>query len=266
MVDLRQEPSLSFGAHFYDGPDAVTRWHQHGLHEIEYSIRGIAEIESAASHHLLPPLQAAWIPAGVTHRTTLRRVQTMSVFFAPPLMAGFQDRVRIIAVTPLVKEMLLHAAQWPIDRSADTRPSADFAGALAQLVAEALEHELPLGLPTSSDPLVAEIMEFTRMHLVDLHLAELARRFALSERTLHRRFTASCGMTWSDYLATARLLRAVALLTEPDMSVLQVCHAVGFTSFSAFSRAFKRRLGETPSAYRARVNAPSRPSPARSPA
>ena len=43
----------------------VTGWHVHDVHQIEYAIGGVVEVETAAGHYLLPPQQAAWIPAGL---------------------------------------------------------------------------------------------------------------------------------------------------------------------------------------------------------
>ena len=44
--------------------DVVTGWHSHDMHQIEYAFEGVAEVETATTHHLLPPQQAMWIPAG----------------------------------------------------------------------------------------------------------------------------------------------------------------------------------------------------------
>ena len=74
----------------------------------------------------------------------------------------------------------------------------------------------------------------------------------MSERTLRRQFGAATGMTWRQYLLQSRLLRAMALLTEPGRSVIDVATEVGFDSVSVFTRAFVRLAGETPTAYRRR--------------
>jgi AraC-like DNA-binding protein len=52
-------------------------------------------------------------------------------------------------------------------------------------------------------------------------------------------------------------MRAMALLVEPSRTVMDVATDVGFDSVSAFTRAFGRYTGETPTAYRRRVAAPS---------
>jgi len=81
----------------------------------------------------------------------------------------------------------------------------------------------------------------------------VCRAIGVSERTLRRRFPAATGMTWSRYAVQSRLLRAMTMLAEPGPTVLDVATAVGFDSVSAFTRAFARASGETPSAYRRRV-------------
>ena len=95
-------------------------------------------------------------------------------------------------------------------------------------------------------------MDYTRDHLADVAIADVCRAVGISERTLRRQFGAATGITWRRYLLESRLLRAMALLTEPSRTVLNVAVEVGFDSVSAFTRAFARFAGETPSAYRER--------------
>jgi AraC-like DNA-binding protein/quercetin dioxygenase-like cupin family protein len=254
VVDMRRGGRAVAGSHVHEGDALVTPWHSHDLHQVEYAVNGVVEVETAAAHHLLPPQQAAWIPAGVEHRATLAAgVRTVAVLFDPALVPGDGDRVRILAAGPLLREMVLHAQRWPIDRSGPDTAADDFFRALGHVVAEGLDHEAPLSLPTSTDPIVGAAMAHTRAHLDTATTAEVCRAVGVSERTLRRRFHAATGRPWRDYLQQARLLRAMALLVDPGRSVLDVSVAVGFDNVSAFTRAFTRRCGETPSAYRTRT-------------
>lgn len=253
MVDLRAESKLRAGTYRHDGPDLVSGWHCHNLHQIEYASRGVAEIESAGGHYLLPPQQAAWIPAGLLHRTTLKGVRSIAVFFDPPMVQGASDRVRILAVPPVLREMFVYGLRWPIDRVTSDAVAESFFEALGHLTRDALDHEAPLHLPTSDDPLVRSVMDHTRAHLAEVTVLSVCAAVGVSERSLRRRFAATAGMSWSQYLLTARLLRAMALLTEPHRTVLSAATEVGFESLSAFGRAFSRFVGETPTAYRRRV-------------
>jgi hypothetical protein len=67
-----------------------------------------------------------------------------------------------------------------------------------------------------------------------------------------RSFRAAFGETPYGYLMTRRVERAKALLRRGDMSVTEVCFAVGCTSLGSFSSRFTELVGEPPSAYRAR--------------
>ncbi len=252
-IDMREGGRANGGSHVYEGERLVTGWHSHDMHQIEYAVEGLVEVETDAGKFLLPPQQAAWIPAGCWHTATLHpSARTIAVLFDAEMVPAAGDRVRILAVAPLIREMIIHALRWPITRI-EPDPVADtYFLTLAHLVADTLEHESPLSLPTSADPLVAAAIEHTQSHLASVTSASVSRSVGASERTLRRRFESALGMSWRSYLLQARLLRAMALLAEPTLSVLEVSVAVGFDNPSSFARAFVRHCGESPSAYRRR--------------
>jgi transcriptional regulator GlxA family with amidase domain len=148
--------------------------------------------------------------------------------------------------------MMLHSVHWPVSRTESDAHSESFFRTLGFLVAEALDHEAPLSLPTSTHPIVAAAMAYTRDHLGSVSAGDVARAVGVSGRSLRRQFEL-LGITWRTYVLQAQVLRAMALLAEPGRSVLDVSVTVGFNSVSAFSRAFAERCGESPSSYRRRV-------------
>jgi transcriptional regulator GlxA family with amidase domain len=85
-----------------------------------------------------------------------------------------------------------------------------------------------------------------------LDVATLARTALMSGAHFSRRFRETYSETPHSYLMTRRIERATALLRRGDMSVTDVCFAVGCTSLGSFSARFTELVGETPSAYRAR--------------
>ena len=253
-VAMRAGSPVRAGAWPEDADDLVTPWHTHELHQLLYAFEGVAEVETDGSHHLLPPQQAAWIPAGLPHQTTLRRVRTVAVFFDPAMVRGHDDRVRVLSATAPVREMVVYAGRWRIDR-ASSDPTADaFFTALALLTADWLEtEETPLHLPTSAVPVIAAVMRHTQAHLAQVDERSLCAAVGVSERALRRMFRSETGMTWREYRTTSRVLRAMAMLAEHDRSVLETATTVGFDSLSGFERAFVRVTGERPRAYRRRV-------------
>ena len=80
----------------------------------------------------------------------------------------------------------------------------------------------------------------------------LARTALMSTAHFSRQFRAAYGETPYAYLMTRRIERAKALLRRGDLSVTEVCMAVGCSSLGSFSARFTQLAGETPTAYRAR--------------
>jgi AraC-like DNA-binding protein len=85
-----------------------------------------------------------------------------------------------------------------------------------------------------------------------LDVAALARAALMSSAHFSRRFRAAYGETPYAYLMTRRIERAKALLRGGELSITEVCVAVGCTSLGSFSARFTQLVGETPTAYRAR--------------
>jgi AraC-like DNA-binding protein len=85
-----------------------------------------------------------------------------------------------------------------------------------------------------------------------LDVDALAREALMSTAHFSRRFRAAYGETPYAYLMTRRIERAKALLRGGDLTVTEVCLAVGCTSLGSFSARFTDLVGETPTAYRKR--------------
>ncbi|MER5431279.1 helix-turn-helix transcriptional regulator [Streptomyces sp. NPDC002588] len=91
-----------------------------------------------------------------------------------------------------------------------------------------------------------------REYAEPLDVAALARTALMSPGHFQRSFREAYGETPYGYLMTRRVERAKVLLRRGDLSVTEVCMAVGCTSLGSFSSRFTELVGETPSAYRAR--------------
>lgn len=85
-----------------------------------------------------------------------------------------------------------------------------------------------------------------------LDVPALARSAYVSEDYFSRSFKAAFGETPHRYLLRRRMERAKALLRAGELSVTEVCLAVGFTSLGSFSTQFRRFVGENPTSYRRR--------------
>lgn len=90
-----------------------------------------------------------------------------------------------------------------------------------------------------------------------LTIEDLSREVALSPYYLIRAFKHAYQQTPHQYLVGRRIARAKELLRNSDLSITEICAAVGFESLGSFSSLFRKVAGVAPSAYRSN----SRPTP-----
>jgi AraC-like DNA-binding protein len=89
-----------------------------------------------------------------------------------------------------------------------------------------------------------------REYAQPLDVAALARGAHMSAGHLSREFRRAYGESPYTYLMTRRIERAMALLRRGDLSVTEVCLAVGCSSLGTFSTRFTELVGTPPSVYR----------------
>jgi transcriptional regulator GlxA family with amidase domain len=89
-----------------------------------------------------------------------------------------------------------------------------------------------------------------REYAQPLDVEALARGVHMSAGHLSREFKAAYGESPYAYLMTRRIERAMALLRRGDLSVTEVCFAVGCQSLGTFSTRFTELVGVPPSTYR----------------
>jgi AraC family transcriptional regulator len=100
---------------------------------------------------------------------------------------------------------------------------------------------------------ILPLLGVVRRHLDgDLSLARLATAAGWSPSALHRAFRQVTGETTKRYTSRLRLDRAAAELLLGPRPILDIALASGFASHEVFTRAFLRRFGMSPRAYRAR--------------
>ena len=85
-----------------------------------------------------------------------------------------------------------------------------------------------------------------------LELPDIAEQIGFSHYHFLRLFQRNFEITPHQYLTQRRLERARDLLISSDLSVTEVCFAVGFQSLGSFSSLFQRSTGHAPSHYRRR--------------
>ena len=94
-----------------------------------------------------------------------------------------------------------------------------------------------------------------RCYAEQVDVDSLAAVAGLSKYHFLRLFKATYGVTPGEYLSQRRIERAQDLLRATNLTVTEVCHAVGFMSLGSFSSRFRAVVGESPSDFQRRYAA-----------
>ncbi len=117
--------------------------------------------------------------------------------------------------------------------------------------AEAIDASLQSGLLEGlADPNLAIALRCMHADVArDWSVAELARQAGLSRSAFSDRFTHKVGVPPMEYLIQWRMALAKDILQRDSMPLEKVAAAIGYESASAFSTAFRRRVGQPPSHF-----------------
>jgi AraC-like DNA-binding protein len=186
----------------------------------------------------------------------MRGTTRLRTLYIPPLhCAALAPAPRGIMVSPLLRELLLELVRIGHIDANDRAPRAI---AEAMLVMLARAEQLPLALTLPTDRRAARVAGAI---LADpgktLSLNDIAASCGASLRTVQRRFLAETGMPLSEWRQLARLMLGAALLLD-GRSVTDAALEAGYAGVSAFIHAFRGKLGQTPSAFRAAFDSATR--------
>ena len=92
-------------------------------------------------------------------------------------------------------------------------------------------------------------------------VAQMAHEAGMSRSSFAAAFTAAVGESPLDYVTNWRIYRAKVLLSSSDASLAEIATRVGYESDTALSRAFRRKVGLPPGAFRRRMSAERGPRP-----
>ncbi len=231
-------------------PCHLLDWHEHRRAQLLYGATGVMQVEARnpsgqVGAWTVPPQRAVVIPPRTPHRVRMLDVRTHSLYIEPLAVPWWPRECAVVEVSHLLRELLASAVLVEPEYQ---RPSRD--DALMKLILHELATltELPFHLVLPRDPQLAQLCsDYLESPDAAVANAEWAQRASMSERSLSRHFTAECGVGPAAWRVQARLLSALALLRE--QSVTAVAARLGYATPSAFSVAFRRAFGASPSSF-----------------
>ncbi|WP_322046465.1 helix-turn-helix transcriptional regulator [Paraburkholderia sp. J67] len=221
--------------------------HHHSVAQLIYAVDGVMVISSNAGQWIVPPTQAIWMPAHTAHTVRMVNAVTMRTLYIQPDAAhGLPQRCHTVAISALLRQLILSAMEINDDYTADSRD-----GRLMGLLLDELNFlpVLPLHLPLPTHPHLAAICQQILEAPDDKRtLDEWAQVIGIDARTVQRTFAQQVSMTFGQWRKQARLLMALERLAT-GQSILDVALSMGYDSPSAFTAMFKKQLGVVPSEY-----------------
>lgn len=113
-----------------------------------------------------------------------------------------------------------------------------------------LQHTGQLAMQGSgASSMVVNVLEEIQHRYATISFAELARKWRVSSAYLSQTVRKATGMTCTRHLQLVRIARAKQLLRETDLSVVEVCEAVGYANTGHFYHLFQQETGMSPKQY-----------------
>jgi AraC-like DNA-binding protein/quercetin dioxygenase-like cupin family protein len=235
----------TLGAGYSSG--TVLERHAHDWAQLVYACEGVMSVQSAEGTWVVPSHRGVWIPAGIEHAIAMSGwVSMRTLYIAAALVGGLPQRCCVVAVPPLLHELILHAVAQGTLRGdvPEHRRLVDFL--LDQLRALPA---VPLELPMPRDARALRLAQRWQEQPGDAApLDDIVRAAGASRRTLERLFQRETGMSLGRWRQQARLLHAMRLLARGE-AVTSTALEVGYESPSAFIAAFAQVMGTTPGRY-----------------
>ncbi|WP_114240073.1 helix-turn-helix domain-containing protein [Dyella sp. C9] len=230
-------------------PHYVLPSHSHRRGQLLYASTGVLTTITSEGSWVVPPRRALWIPPGISHEVHMGGpVATRSAYVTPEAArsAGLPAHCQVIAVSPLLHELLHEAVDLPAEYDLDGRDGRVMALLLAEI---ARMPPLPLSAPLPHDKRLAALCRaLLKQPSQEVGIDEMARQAGMSRRHFTRTFREETGMSFSAWRQQACLLSALTRLGNGE-SITQVAVDLGYGNPSAFTAAFRRVLGVAPSRY-----------------
>jgi len=248
LFDQRGHPLAQVASVSADLPDGYAiPVHSHPEDQLIFASQGVMTLRTDQGIWVVPPMRAVWIPARTPHSVSMSGAVFMrTLYFLPRLVKGLPQRCFVMNVTPLLRELILHACTFKrLNKKAPAQKR------IVEIIVDQLEavHSIPLQLPQPADSRAVRIV---RALLADpgepKTLQKLCKDCGASKRTIERVFLAETKMTFGKWRQQLRLLHALQRLASGE-KVTAAAMDAGYCSPSAFISMFKKQLGATPTRY-----------------
>ena len=223
--------------------------HSHRKSQIVLVQRGALACEVAGGLWVVPPRSALWIPGGARHSIKLSgSLEGYGAFVARDADRRLRSTCCAVAVTPLLRELLIRAATLPLLYEEHGSNARMLSVLLDELAVAKMEN---LHLPMPSDPRLRRVADILMASPADRgSLDTWATAAGMSSRSLERLIWIETGMSFGRWRQQLALVLAVQWLAD-GTPIQQVASDLGYESAPSFVTMFRKLLGASPGRYMA---------------
>ncbi|WP_073174338.1 helix-turn-helix domain-containing protein [Chryseobacterium vrystaatense] len=231
--------------------------HEHQKGQLLLVFGGIAYLQTREKDFYIPSNHYIWIPGAYTHSLMFNAqdLHITNIYFpsTDKYDDPFYNELGIYPVSKLLSEILNFAGQWYGNY---------FEGSWEYEVLSTLKHLLPkenlkkfsIQLPTTDDVRLKKITAYIKDNLQEaLTLAHIADQFGLSIRSTTRLFNEKLQISFVQYVKMLRVIHAMQLLKDSDMSISEIAYEVGYSSIAAFSNTFQQLTNLRPTEFKSMI-------------
>lgn len=220
--------------------------HEHRKGQLILALHGAVTCQVERALWIVPPQCGVWIPGGMPHSNRATANARLCYLFVEPGLVALPQHCVTLSISPMVREMILHLADAPLDSPRDGHTDRLARVLLDELVQMPAER---VSLPVSQHPKVRALADALAANPADRStIAQWAQRLALGERTLTRLIASETGLSFGRWRQRLHLLVAIRELAAGG-SVQRVSESLGYESVTAFITMFKKTLGLSPTRY-----------------
>ena len=227
-----------------------TREHRHARGQLLGTEAGLLTVQAARHRWIVPASHAVWVPPHTPHAAHSHGpFAGWRVYVAPEACAALPAEACVLALTPLLRVVVGHAAHLAAVGTTDPQRLERLAAVMLDEIAASTPQ--PWSVPMPSDRRLRRIAQALCVHPGDPRpLADWTRWAGLSSRTASRRFMAETGYSFTHWRQRLRLLYAAGRLAE-GVPVAAVAAESGYRNPSSFIAVFREVFGTTPGHYAA---------------
>ena len=220
-----------------------TDWHFHSRAQLLYATSGLMMATAEDGTWVVPEGHGLWILPRLPHAVVMHGdVSMCSAYLAVDAIHGFPLQARVIEVSRLLAVALVALTQEPVLYN-----EAGRGGHLAALVLDEIKKapETKLTLPLPSDHRLRRIcLGLIGEPATSFDLDAWADHAGVSRRTLTRGFRRETGLSFGQWRARARVVRALALAADGQTS-RHIAALVGYRSLQALRGRTEKLIGRT---------------------